>query len=67
MLVPRTYDEWAERGIWGTPLTTACAEGRLDTCHLWWPLKIDTASPPNALALAMEYLDTSLAVLTVLV
>ncbi|CAK7213531.1 hypothetical protein SEUCBS140593_001886 [Sporothrix eucalyptigena] len=28
------YDDWEDRGSWGTPLTTACAMGRLDTLKL---------------------------------
>ncbi|KAL1891092.1 hypothetical protein Sste5346_007918 [Sporothrix stenoceras] len=28
------YDDWQDRGSWGTPLTTACAMGRLDTLKL---------------------------------
>ncbi|ERS97280.1 hypothetical protein HMPREF1624_06611 [Sporothrix schenckii ATCC 58251] len=28
------YDDWDDRGSWGTPLTTACAMGRLDTLKL---------------------------------
>ena len=33
MLVPPQYEDDDERGNWGTPLTAACAKGRLDTVH----------------------------------